>query len=260
MKKVTVVPILFSFLSTTVDMTFGLNRENLKEIHLDSLEKMTENNNNQRSLGISTSTGTSTRLCEEDTQLLDENAMLKSKFQDILTSFTESIAAHFDSYCTSVKTGLDVATQCQVDYSNFDSAQSYISLCEEERGTEYPMSFIMNCKRSGGNGSKSTLEMELLHIPRCVGISCDQGHLYRKTLIHVLEELKGSFGTNDDWKCSFFHDFEALLAAPGRTIEVPTNAPTKQQAPDSGGNAMYQHGKFVSTVVLIAGSLTLLFQ
>eukprot|EP00551_Chaetoceros_affinis_P002127 CAMPEP_0203640030 /NCGR_PEP_ID=MMETSP0088-20131115/5626_1 /ASSEMBLY_ACC=CAM_ASM_001087 /TAXON_ID=426623 /ORGANISM="Chaetoceros affinis, Strain CCMP159" /LENGTH=132 /DNA_ID=CAMNT_0050495089 /DNA_START=344 /DNA_END=742 /DNA_ORIENTATION=- len=131
------------------------------------------------------------------------------------------------------------------------------------------MSFMMHCLRPKLDGSTATVEMDLMNIPRCVGVSCDAEHLYSTTLLQVINDIQGSFGHDGDWKCHFFHDFEALKSAPGRTIELPTNAPNKQ-SPDgiidegeegeveSAGITISQHGKLFSTV-LVVGSFTLFF-
>ena len=229
----------FLFADAIRAATSMVKRANMKEFEIESLK---HHRNVQASSG-----------CKSDTQRIEENTSLQDKFHGVLQRFSDS----FDqstawSYCTPTRNGEAVSLNCVVDYSSFQETDSFNSECESLGAKQYNVSILMLC-----SSDSNSLDMDLKNIPTCVGKSCDARHLY-STLITVLDGIKGSIGsgTEYDWTCRYYHDFESLISAPSTVIEIPE----EEEASPINERSQASSHNFVSFPILwVVGSMLCMF-
>jgi hypothetical protein len=154
-------------------------------------------------------------VCSQDMDLLANDPGLSNLSNEMNVEFDADFELNVRDYCTGRKVQDISYLECSLDYGQFSS--DYKSKCLAEGGEAYEISLFMTC-----SGAGLDLEMQLSHIPACVGWTCDLGEIYGVVLDAVKVAEASVAGTDDDLECSIYHDYEDISAAPN-TITIPSS-------------------------------------
>ena len=198
-----------------------------------------------------------TAACQSDTDQLRTNLGLNNAYDAVMNDFTTSIQENAASYCTSVRSGDLVDTQCISNYTEFDATATYNTHCNTLGGRNYATSVLVRCDKFDGN---YTLDMQLLNVPSCIGVSCDAGYLYL-TLTHILDGVKESMGDGegtdnpdvDAWDCTYYHSMGTLADAPATVITMEGNDKKKS----AGSRIRPMNSIFIGVLATTAAMLVL---
>ncbi len=194
---------------------------------------------------------TSGNVCSEDMNLIANNEELNDLLKKLNDEFDSDFSLNAGEYCTGTKAGDTSFLECSVDYEQFSG--DYKSACVGLGGTAYNIALFMRCDGPIPGGTID-LEMQLLHIPTCVGWTCDLGEIY-EVLLDAIKVAEASVsGSDSGLECVFFHDYEDLSAAPN-TINFQN--PIEDDAEGTTSDSIYRNS-LTSVAMSVALGLFLL--
>lgn len=179
---------------------------NAEEIQLKTLSsaasiRATDFSNSLRSLK-------SNSVCFQQTSSLESNVELTRTLENVMLHVESAFHdVYFGSFCRFEKSDIDEKTtlECVVDYNKFSA--DYVSLCADNKGKPYPVSFLTSCQ-----DANIDLQIELLNIPSCFGRSCASSEINEvmdRILVLAEESLNDRLNVRDnDVQCEFFHNYD----------------------------------------------------
>lgn len=155
--------------------------------------------------------------CELDNEVLADVDEFSQIMNQVEADFNADFQEHNDEYCVNRKEGTTTYKACLADYSKFND--DYVVQCDTSGGSFYPVSIFMICKGDTDSGFLE-LEMELMNIPSCFGITCKVDEIYESLLGGLRATDASVSGADNGLACSFYHDYDSLEGSTPNTIKV----------------------------------------